>query len=84
MYLAYFLIISAALLPSGRLSDVVGRKRVYLAGLPLFILGGALASLSPSLVRMMVAKAVQGIGTGAMTANTMAITLPTNGVHRRY
>lgn len=83
MYLAYFLTISAALLPSGRLSDVLGRKRVYVAGLLLFIIGGALSSLSPSLVLVMIAKAIQGIGTGAMTA-TMAITLPTSGVHRRY
>ena len=40
----YALTISALLLPMGRLSDIVGRKQVYLAGFVVYVIAAALAA----------------------------------------
>ena len=45
--IAYTLTISALLLPMGRLSDLVGRKRIYIAGMTVFIAGALLAGGPP-------------------------------------
>ena len=71
--LAYMLVISLVLMPAGRLSDIFGRKRVYLTGLAIFAVGGILASISPNLPSIIAFKALQGVGNGMMTANNMAI-----------
>ena len=71
--LAFVLSTSVVLMPAGRFSDIVGRKRVYLVGLSLFIIGGLLAGFSSSLMQVIVFKAFQGIGNGMLVANNMAI-----------
>ena len=71
--LAYVLTVSAVLMPAGRLSDIVGRKRVYMVGLCLFVAGGVLAAFSPGLTPLIMFKALQGVGNGMLTANNMAI-----------
>jgi MFS family permease len=63
--LAYLLTIGALMVPMGRLSDIVGRRRVYMAGLAVFALGGLLAGLAPSLTMLILFKVLQGVG-GAM------------------
>ena len=66
MHIGYVLTISALLLPMGRLADQVGRKKVYIAGGLVFVLGALLASRSTSLIMLLSSRIVQGIG-GAMT-----------------
>jgi len=63
------LVISAALLPVGRLGDLVGHKKVYLAGIALVGLGGLGCALAPGFVLLLTARAVSGIG-AAMTMAT--------------
>ena len=71
--IAEALTISALLLPMGRLSDLVGRKRVYLTGLGIFVGAAALSGFSNSILLLILSKVVQGIG-AAMTQGTgMAI-----------
>ena len=65
----YGLTISALLLPIGRLSDIVGRKQVYLSGFAVFILGAVLAGTSTSVVTLILARVLQGCG-AAMTQGT--------------
>jgi EmrB/QacA subfamily drug resistance transporter len=64
--LAYVLCITGLLLPMGRLADIVGRKRVFLAGLIIFTVASALCGLAPSLDWLVAARVLAGIG-GAMT-----------------
>ena len=45
------LAISALLLPMGRLSDIVGRKRIYVSGLVIFIVAAVFAATSGSAQR---------------------------------
>jgi len=73
IFLAFFLTLSVAMLPAGRLSDTLGRKRIYGLGIILFVAGGTLLFFSPNLITAILSKGVQGIGAGMITANTMAI-----------
>lgn len=73
VYLGYTVTISALLLPAGRLSDMFGRKRMYLAGLSLVALGSALAAASPTLWFLVLVKLLSGAGLGLVYANNMAI-----------
>ena len=50
----------------GKVGDVIGRKRTLLLGIAVFTLGNVLSALSNSLVFMMVARFIVGIGTAAM------------------
>ena len=51
----------------GKVGDVIGRKRTLLLGIAVFTLGNVLSALANSLVFMMIARFVVGIGTAAMT-----------------
>ena len=69
----YSLTIAALLLPMGRLSDLVGRKKIYIFGIMVLGTGAALSGLSPSLELLFPSRVLQGIG-AAMTQGTgMAI-----------
>ena len=63
------LAISALILPMGRLSDIIGRKTVYISGLVLFAIAAILAASSQSIMALIVFKAIQGFG-AAMTQGT--------------
>ena len=56
----------------GKVGDVIGRKRTLLLGIAVFTLGNVLSAVANSLVFMMVARFVVGIGTAAMTPVIMA------------
>ena len=65
--------ISALLLPMGRLSDMIGRKKVYLWGLGVFVLGAGLAGVSPNLGVLILLRVIQGLGLGMVWGNQVAI-----------
>jgi EmrB/QacA subfamily drug resistance transporter len=67
--IAEALTVSALLLPMGRLSDTVGRKRIYIAGLIIFVIAAALAATSSHIVGLIIFKGIQGVG-AAMTQGT--------------
>ncbi len=71
--LGYILSTSAMLMPMGRLSDMIGRKRVYLIGFVIFVAAAAFGGSSPTFALLVVAKVVQGIGSAAIQANGMAM-----------
>ena len=50
----------------GKVGDVIGRRRTLLLGIAVFTLGNVLSALANSLVFMMAARFVAGIGTAAM------------------
>jgi len=57
----------------GKLSDVVGRKPVMLAGVGLFVLGSILCGLAWSMPSLIVFRAIQGLGAGAVQPTAMTI-----------
>ena len=62
----YALTIAALLLPMGRLSDLVGRKKIYIFGIMVLAIGAALSGLSTSLEMLFPSRILQGVG-AAMT-----------------
>lgn len=50
----------------GKLSDMYGRKRFFLFGLIVFLIGSALCGLAQSIVQLSIFRAIQGIGGGAL------------------
>lgn len=72
--LAYLLTISSLLLVFGRLADLFGRKRVYIAGFAVFTAGNLLAAMSTTAVQLTLARAVTGVGGAMVQANGAAIT----------
>jgi EmrB/QacA subfamily drug resistance transporter len=62
-----FLFASTITLPVwGKLSDLYGRKRFYLLGLALFLLGSVLAGQSRTIGQLIAFRVVQGLGAGAL------------------
>jgi EmrB/QacA subfamily drug resistance transporter len=59
---AYTLSFAVFLLPAAALGDRLGRRRMFLGGLVLFIGASAMAALAPSTVALITARAVQGAG----------------------
>jgi EmrB/QacA subfamily drug resistance transporter len=71
--IAYLAVIAASLVTFGRLSDVVGRTPVWMTGLVVFTLGSAACGAAGSLVQLIVARVVQGIGAALIFAPSFAI-----------
>jgi EmrB/QacA subfamily drug resistance transporter len=72
--LAYLLTITSLLLTFGRFADLLGRKRVYIAGFAVFTAGNLLASLSQNVTELILARALTGVGGAMIQANGAAIT----------
>jgi EmrB/QacA subfamily drug resistance transporter len=70
---AYLLSSTAATPIFGKLSDLYGRRRLLLAGLAIFIAGSIGCALAPSMVALIVARAVQGVGGGALLSLPNAV-----------
>jgi len=58
---------------AGKLSDLFGRRRILLIGVAIFGLGSILSGASPSVIWLVGARALQGIGGGIITANAFTI-----------
>lgn len=69
----YLVAITATLPTLGRLGDRFGRRRVYLAGFAIFAAGSAMAALAPSFAWLLVARAIQAVGGGVLTAGSLSL-----------
>jgi EmrB/QacA subfamily drug resistance transporter len=69
----YLLVITCLLLPFGRLSDLIGRKRVFMSGFATFTIGSALCASSDTLNFLLVARVIQAVGAAMLMANGPAI-----------
>jgi len=71
--LAYLLTITTVIVSVGRLGDMIGRRRLLLAGIFLFTLASVLCAVAPTLWLLVTARAAQGLGAAIMMALTMAL-----------
>ncbi|MBR4592386.1 MAG: MFS transporter, partial [Elusimicrobiaceae bacterium] len=69
----YLLVLTCLLPVFGKLSDLYSRKWMYLGGFITFGVGALLGALSGSLPAMLLARAVQGVGSSAMMATSQAL-----------
>lgn len=70
--LTYLLAITTTIVSVGRLSDIIGRRRLLLSGIGLFTVASVLCSAAPTLVCLIAARALQGLGAATMMVLTMA------------
>jgi EmrB/QacA subfamily drug resistance transporter len=70
---AYALSLASILLTCGALADRFGRKRIFIAGLVIFTLASLLCGVAQSSAFLIWARAVQGLGGGAMFATGLAL-----------
>ncbi|MBU2490250.1 MAG: MFS transporter [Proteobacteria bacterium] len=81
--LVYLLTITSLLLSFGRLSDIRGRKWVYIRGLLLFSGGSLFCALSPGAGWLIGARAFQGVGAAMLMACTPALLVDSFPVEER-
>ncbi|HUP27464.1 MAG TPA: MFS transporter [Chloroflexia bacterium] len=70
---AYLLGYTVALPLMGRVADVYGQRRIYLAALGIFTLGSVLCAVAPTLEWLVAARVVQAVGGGAVLPVGMAM-----------
>lgn len=70
---AYQLSAAMAMLPVGRLADSLGRRRVYLACVAMFMLGALGAAFASNLMTLATARFVQGLGGAGLMGVTNAM-----------
>ena len=70
--LAYLLAITTLIVSVGRLGDVIGRRRLLLAGIVLFTVASGLCGIAPRLWLLISARAAQGLGAAIMMTLTIA------------
>jgi EmrB/QacA subfamily drug resistance transporter len=73
---AYAIVYAAVLVPAGKLADIVGRKRVFLAGLLVFLAGSALCAAAPSVGFLIGARVLQAVGGAALIPTSLGLILP--------
>jgi EmrB/QacA subfamily drug resistance transporter len=81
--IAYLVVIAASLLTFGRLADLVGRERVWTAGIAVFTVGSLLCGVAPSLPLLVVARALQGVGGALIFAPAIALVVDAFPAHER-
>lgn len=81
---AAFLLTSTVSMPLwGRLSDLFGRRRPYLVGLVIFLVGSTLSGLSYTMGQLVVFRAIQGLGAGSLMTIGMTVVADLYGLERR-
>jgi EmrB/QacA subfamily drug resistance transporter len=80
---AYVLFTGGLMLLGGRLADLVGRRRVFLAGLGIFTAASLASGLSWSPGSLIVARAAQGIGAALLLPSALSILTTSYEGHQR-
>lgn len=68
----YAVLLAALLLSTGKLADTWGRKRLFLAGLLVFMLGSVLAAMASDAGLLIGARAVQAVGAALIMPSTLS------------
>ena len=73
VFSAYLLVSTIATPICGRLADIFGRTPIYCAGMAVFVAGSVGAGLSADMNQLIVSRALQGLGSGALLPVGMTI-----------
>ena len=69
----YALIFGSFLLSWGKLSDEFGRRRIFMAGISLFVVGSVIDGFSQNLSQILVGRIIQGFGAAMASPSTLSI-----------
>ena len=70
---SYVLTLGALVLVGGSLSDIYGRRRIFILGAVVFVAASALCAAAPTIGLLVAARFVQGIGGALLTPGSLAI-----------
>ncbi|MCR8560086.1 MFS transporter [Mucilaginibacter sp. BJC16-A38] len=70
---AYLLMLAALILIGGSLGDKLGRKKVFMAGIFIFICGSAACGISPGVTYLIVFRIIQGVGGALMIPGSLSL-----------
>ncbi|MEM9676211.1 MAG: MFS transporter, partial [Bacteroidota bacterium] len=70
---AYLLMLASLILVGGSLGDKLGRKKIFMIGIAIFIISSVACGLSPTVDWLIGARAVQGIGGALMIPGSLSI-----------
>ena len=80
---AYTVVYAALLVPAGRLSDALGRKRLFQLGLLLFLAASAACGAAPTVSILVAARVLQAVGAALLTPASLALVLGAFPADRR-
>ena len=83
VFSAYNIAYAAGLLTAGRLADAFGRKRAFLSGLFIFMIGSLLCAVAPTALFLVAARVVQAIGGAVLTPAAISLVLPEFPIEKR-
>ncbi len=72
---AYNIVLAAFMVVCGRLSDLLGRRRLYVAGIALFTLASAWCALATSVDVLIIARLVQALGAAMLIPASLALVI---------
>jgi len=70
---SYLLMLAALILTGGSLGDKLGRKKIFMSGIAIFIVGSVSCGLAPSVPYLVGFRAVQGLGGALMIPGSLSI-----------
>lgn len=73
VFTAYMLASTVTVPIYGKLSDIYGRRPFFIGGMLIFLLGSALSGLAESMTQLIIFRAIQGLGAGAMMPIAIAL-----------
>lgn len=71
--LSYLLTVVSTLVVLGRISDMAGRKLIYVYGFVVFVVGSLLCGTAPTLTVLLASRVLQAVGGAMIQANSVAI-----------
>ena len=79
---AYVIVFGALLLLGGRLSDIIGQKRIFIIGFLTLTIASVIAGLAPSGIVLVIARALQGIGAALIAPSALSMVVSLFGNNR--
>jgi len=70
---AYLLMLAALILIGGALGDKLGRKKIFMAGILVFICGSAACGIAPGAVYLIIFRVIQGVGGALMIPGSLSL-----------
>lgn len=79
----YNVVFAAGLIPAGRLADRFGRRRFFLAGIGMFLIGSLVCALAGSLGVLVAARVAQAVGASVLMPTSLSLVLPEFPLEKR-
>lgn len=70
---AYLLMLASLILIGGSLGDKIGRKRIFMVGISIFIVGSTACGFSQNVLSLIIFRMIQGIGGSLMIPGSLAL-----------